>query len=55
MKNHSDESVSWIYQRMLQHPKGVADCSDAGMVYYLLLGDENGSPEKLKQLIGSGI
>ncbi|EWH09180.1 hypothetical protein DS2_13944 [Catenovulum agarivorans DS-2] len=55
MKNHSDPSVAWIYKRMRQHPKGVADCSDAGMVFYLLLGDENGSPEKFKQFIGNGI
>ncbi|WP_111977495.1 hypothetical protein [Algibacillus agarilyticus] len=55
MKNHSDESVSWMYQRMQRHPDQVADISDAGMVYFLLLGDENGSPEKFKHFIGQGI
>lgn len=55
MKEHKDDSVRWIYERMKRHPKGVADFSDAGMVYYLLTGDENGSPEKFKTLIGSGI
>lgn len=55
MKEHDDSSVAWIYERMKKHPKGVADFSDAGMVYYLLTGDENGSPAKFKKLIGQGI
>ncbi|MGJ8693334.1 MAG: hypothetical protein ACSHW0_12730 [Thalassotalea sp.] len=55
MKDHSDKSIGWIYDRMKKHPKGVADFSDAGMVYFLLTGDENGSPEKFKKLIGKGI
>lgn len=55
MKDHKDPSVAWIYQRMKRHPDNKADFSDAGMVYYLLLGDENGSPQKLKQFIGEGI
>ncbi|WP_017446842.1 hypothetical protein [Gayadomonas joobiniege] len=55
MKNHQDESIQWIYQRLKRHPKGVADCSDAGMVYYLLTGDDNGSPAKLQKLFAAGI
>ncbi|WP_199271671.1 hypothetical protein [Paraglaciecola sp. L3A3] len=55
MKEHKDETVRWIYQRMKRHPNGVADFSDAGMVYFLLTGDENGSPKKFEQFIGKGI
>ena len=55
MKEHKDSSIAWIYERMKKHPKGVADFSDAGMVYYLLTGDEDGSPAKFKKLLGNGI
>ncbi|GLR71762.1 hypothetical protein [Agaribacter marinus] len=55
MQVHQDTSVKWIYERMKRHPLGVADISDAGMVYFLLTGDENGSPEKFKTLIGKSI
>lgn len=55
MKEHEDKSVAWIYERMKRHPKEVADCSDAGLLYYLFTGDENGSPAKFKKLIGTGI
>ncbi|WP_185976796.1 hypothetical protein [Catenovulum sediminis] len=55
MKNHSDPSVAWIYERMKRHPDNKADISDAGMLYFLLLGDENASPQKFKKFIGQGI
>lgn len=55
MKTHQDPSVKWLYQRMKQHPKKVADCSDAGLVYYLLTGDEDGSPSKLEALFKNGV
>jgi hypothetical protein len=55
MKEHQDESVRWIYKPMQRHPKGVADFSDAGMVYFLLTGDENGSPAKFRKLVGDGV
>ncbi|MEM6803455.1 MAG: hypothetical protein AAF696_18755 [Bacteroidota bacterium] len=55
MRDHQDPSVAWIYERMLANQKNSADISDAGMLYYLLLGDENGSPSKFKQFIGKGI
>ncbi|WP_082795807.1 sugar-binding protein [Flammeovirga sp. SJP92] len=56
METHSDSNIQWIYSRMQFHPQGKgADISDAGMVYYLLLGDEFGSPEKFQNFIGDGI
>lgn len=55
MRDHKDPSVRWIYERMQVNAKNSADISDAGMVYYLLLGDADGSPSKFKKFIGEGI
>ena len=55
MRDHKDPSVAWIYERMLVNQKNSADISDAGMLYYLLLGDEDGSPAKFQAFIGTGI
>ncbi|AWB65663.1 hypothetical protein C2869_04070 [Saccharobesus litoralis] len=55
MKSHEDQTIGWIYERMKRHPDNVADCSDAGMLYYLFTGDEYGSPEKFKQFLGKGV
>lgn len=55
MRDHKDPSVQWIYKRMLVNSKNSADISDAGLLYYLLLGDEKGSPSKFQKLIGNGI
>ncbi len=55
MRDHSDPDVQWIYERMLVHAGGVADISDAGMLYWLFTGDEDGNPEKFKVFIGDSI
>ncbi|TWU28016.1 hypothetical protein [Novipirellula artificiosorum] len=55
MRDHRDPNVRWLYDRMQAHSGGKADISDAGMLYWLLLGDENGSPSKFKAFLGSGI
>ncbi|NME71737.1 T9SS type A sorting domain-containing protein [Flammeovirga aprica] len=56
METHSDPNIQWVYSRMQFHPQGKgADVSDAGMVYYLLVGDEFGSPAKFQSFIGDGI
>ncbi|TWU15668.1 hypothetical protein [Allorhodopirellula heiligendammensis] len=55
MRDHRDPNVRWIYERMQAHSGGKADISDAGMLYWLLLGDANGSPAKFEALLGSGI
>ncbi|WP_440875077.1 hypothetical protein [Thalassotalea sp. PLHSN55] len=55
MVKHPDPSVRWLHERLKRHTKGIADCSDAGLVFYLLTGDDNGSPSKLQSFIGSGI
>ncbi|MDO6760820.1 Ig-like domain-containing protein [Tamlana sp. 2_MG-2023] len=56
MRDHADQNIQWLYSRLQFHPGGKgADISDAGMVYYLILGDEEGNPSKLETLIGDGI
>ena len=55
MRDHKDPNVRWMYKRMQAHDKGHADISDCGLFYYLLLGDDNGSPKKFKEFIGNGI
>ncbi|MEH0152494.1 hypothetical protein V6R21_01165 [Limibacter armeniacum] len=56
MRDHADLNIQWLYGRLQFHPQGKgADISDAGMVYYLLKGDEYGNLSKLKVLIGDGI
>ena len=55
LRDHSDPNMKWLYQRIQAHAYGKADISDAGMVYWLLLGDEDGSPSKFKRFIGDGI
>lgn len=56
MKVHKDPNIRWLYSRLQFHPQNKgADISDAGMVYYLTVGDENGSLEKFKSFIGDGI
>lgn len=55
MRDHQDESIQWLYSRAQAHDTGKADISDAGMLFWLLTGDENGSPEKFKKFLGDGI
>ncbi len=55
MRDHRDPNLNWLYGRMRAHSGGVADISDAGMVYWLLLGDEDGNPSKFKEFMGHGI
>ena len=53
MRDHPDATVRWVYERM--QTVNRADISDAGMVWYLLHGDQYGNPVKLKNFIGNGI
>jgi hypothetical protein len=55
MRDHNDPNIKWMYERMEVHSEGVADISDCGMLFYLLLGDDNGNPEKFREFIGDGI
>ncbi|MEM9338521.1 MAG: Ig-like domain-containing protein [Bacteroidota bacterium] len=55
IRDHEDPYIQWLWKRMSDHPQGKYDISDAGMVYYLFTGDENGSPAKFTNFLGYGI
>ncbi len=50
-KNSSNANIRWLYSRM---EAGVfGDISDAGLAWYAIKGDQNGTPEKLKAFFGN--
>lgn len=51
MRDHENKDIQWLYTRVQAHEYGKADVSDAGLLYWLLLGDGDGSPEKLRLLL----
>ncbi|BAX82076.1 hypothetical protein [Labilibaculum antarcticum] len=55
MRDHKDPNIRWMYTRVQAHSGGDADISDCGLFYYLLVGDDNGSPSKFRDFIGDGI
>ncbi len=55
MRDSKDHNIQWLYERLQQHSGGVADISDAGLLYYLITGDENGNPEKFRQFLDDQI
>lgn len=55
LKNHKNPDIAWIWTCMKKHKEFRADISDAGMVYYLLTGDEDGNPSKFQKFLGDEI
>jgi hypothetical protein len=55
MRDHVDPNLRWLYTRLEAHSGKVADISDCGMVFYLLTGEDDGSPAKFKAFLGDGI
>lgn len=49
MENSNDGNLRWVYSRM--RASGKSDISDAGMVYWLLNGDQNGNANKLRNYL----
>ena len=49
MRDSDDANVRWLWERMLVSTR--PDPSDAGMTYFLVSGDEECDPVKLKRLI----
>ena len=48
MKNSTDPELQWLWQRGQLAAKNSYDCSDAGLTYYALTGDDSASPGKLQ-------
>lgn len=55
MRDHEKPDVRWLYTRVTAHRGNVADISDCGMLFFLLVGDDDGNPQKFKEFIGDGI
>jgi hypothetical protein len=49
MRDSDDPKVRFLWERMVVSER--PDCSDAGMAYFLLTGDEQADPNKLRQLL----
>lgn len=49
MRESQDQKVRFLWDRMRASKR--ADCSDAGMTYFLVTGDEHGDPAKLRRLL----
>jgi hypothetical protein len=49
MRDSDDEKVRFLWQRLQVTRR--ADCSDAGMAYFLMTGDERSEIEKLRKLL----
>lgn len=52
MRDSADAKVRFLWERMRATTR--ADCSDAGMAYFLLSGDEDVEIEKLRALLADG-
>ncbi|WP_343328570.1 hypothetical protein [Polaribacter staleyi] len=55
LKDHKNKDIAWIWKCMKKHNEKRADISDAGMIYYLITGDEDGSPSKFQTFLGDKI
>ena len=53
MRDSDDSKARFLWQRMLASAR--PDPSDAGMAYFLVTGDEQADPTKLKRLLGAGV
>jgi len=49
MRDSGNARVQFLWERMRLTKR--ADCSDAGMAYFLVTGDEEGDPAKLRRLL----
>jgi len=49
MRDSSNVDVAWLYERL--KAMGRPDCSDSGMVYFLLSGNQQPEVEDLRQLL----
>lgn len=48
LRDATDSRLNLIYKEGLIAAKSNFDCSDAGVIWYILKNDQNGSPSKLK-------
>jgi hypothetical protein len=53
MRDSADAKVKFLWERLQVSTR--PDPSDAGMAYFVLTGDEEATPEKLRRLIDEGV
>ncbi len=51
MRDSADSNLQWLWQRGQVANKSTYDCSDAGLTYFMLTGDQDATPEKLRSLL----
>jgi hypothetical protein len=51
LRDSTNPRLQWLWQGGQLAGNKTFDCSDAGMVYYALTGDQNASPAKVRQLL----
>lgn len=51
LRDSPDPRLNFVFDKIKD--SNVGDVSDAGMVYYILTGDENADPKKLRSLLSS--
>lgn len=51
LRDSTNPDLRWLYTRALATGKTLADCSDAGMMVYLLTGDAQATPAQLKAIL----
>ena len=53
MRDSDDAKVRFLWERMQASTR--ADCSDAGMAYFVVTGDEEADPAKLRRLLDDNV
>ncbi|MGI9115156.1 MAG: hypothetical protein ACR2FX_09010 [Chthoniobacterales bacterium] len=51
LRDSGDSRLVWLWLRAQAAAKSTFDCSDAGMVYFALTGDDSATPAKLQALL----
>lgn len=53
LNDPSNPKLKWLWDRGQKAAKTTFDCSDAGMVYFAIFGDDSTTPAKIKTLLTS--
>jgi hypothetical protein len=54
LQTSNDPRLQWVWQRGQAAAKSTFDCSDAGLAYFAITGDENATPAKLQAMLTTG-
>jgi hypothetical protein len=54
LRDSSDSRLVWLWLRGQAAAKSTFDCSDSGMAYFALTGDDSATPAKLRDLFAPG-